>query len=86
MLYGTTSQGGTRQSIFSQGDGTIFRFLPGGGYELVGSLGANARDGAHPLAGLIQASDGALYGTAENGGGVYSGTVFRFTLPAGASR
>jgi uncharacterized repeat protein (TIGR03803 family) len=39
-------------------------------------------DGAHPYAGLGQATNGKLYGTTSEGGKYGSGTVFRFT-PSG---
>ncbi len=44
----------------------------------------NCADGVHPLAGLIQASDGNFYGTTQEGGanGPDYGTVFKIT-PAG---
>jgi uncharacterized repeat protein (TIGR03803 family) len=37
-------------------------------------------DGAHQVADLIQASDGSLYGTTEDGGPDGGGVVFRFRL------
>jgi uncharacterized repeat protein (TIGR03803 family) len=37
-------------------------------------------DGTYPLAGLIQAADGNLYGTTYEGGDNGLGTVFRITL------
>jgi len=36
-------------------------------------------DGRHPKGGLVQASDGSLYGATEAGGEDWSGTVFRLT-------
>jgi uncharacterized repeat protein (TIGR03803 family) len=36
-------------------------------------------DGMDPLAGLIQATDGNLYGTTSDGGAGASGTVFKIT-------
>jgi uncharacterized repeat protein (TIGR03803 family) len=42
----------------------------------------NAEDGKDPSPGLIQGSDGNLYGTTSHGGAYDSGTVFRIT-PAG---
>jgi uncharacterized repeat protein (TIGR03803 family) len=37
-------------------------------------------DGANPYAGLIQGSDGNLYGTTLNGGAADNGTVFRVNI------
>jgi uncharacterized repeat protein (TIGR03803 family) len=43
---------------------------------------ANCTDGAYPLAGLIQATDGNFYGTAYAGGATGYGAAFKIT-PAG---
>src|SRR5882724_3947010 len=57
-LYGTTSEGG------SNGFGTIFYLLEdGSGYAVAHHFGVLFGDGRYPQAGLIQASDGTLYGT-----------------------
>jgi uncharacterized repeat protein (TIGR03803 family) len=37
-------------------------------------------DGAFPYAGLMQAMDGYLYGTAESGGADFQGSIFRMSL------
>jgi len=77
-FYGTTEEGGAR------GDGTIFRVTPGGEFTTIYSFCAqpNCTDGASPFAGLIQATDGNLYGTTVAGracsGGC--GTIFKITL------
>ena len=42
-------------------------------------------DGANPKAGLVQGSDGNLYGTTEYGGTYGFGTVFRLTIVPGLS-
>ena len=69
-LYGTTSQGG------SQGYGTIFAMAAdGAGFTVLRSL-AFATDGGNPQAGLVQGSDGRLYGTTYGGGVGFSGTIF----------
>ena len=70
-LYGTTAGGGTGSS------GTVFRVnADGTGFAtLVNFDNAN---GARPFAGLVQGSDGVLYGTTREGGSAYgTGTVFR---------
>jgi uncharacterized repeat protein (TIGR03803 family) len=69
-LYGTTEYGGTN------GDGAIFQISTNGSFTALYSF-TGADDGGNPTAGLIQASDGNLYGTAA--GGDFYGTVFRIT-------
>jgi uncharacterized repeat protein (TIGR03803 family) len=71
-LYGTTFENGTN------GYGAIFRISTSGVMTPLYSF-TDGHDGAHPDAGLIQASDGNLYGTAEDGGTNGDGTVFRMT-------
>jgi uncharacterized repeat protein (TIGR03803 family) len=69
-LYGTTYGGGTA------GIGTVFKLNPdGGGYSVLHSF-TNAPDGMTPFAGLIQGSDGRLYGTTSGAGAYSAGTVF----------
>ena len=71
-LYGTTLFGG------SYGAGTVFTLnKDGSGYGVLYNFGASG-DGAGPIAGLIEGSDHALYGTTQLGGGTgYQGTVFK---------
>ncbi len=80
-LYGTTYRGGN----FSQGDthGTVFTITPTGAFANLYNFcsQANCADGAYPYAGLIQATDGKLYGVTKTGGTMYDGTVFSLTLP-----
>jgi len=45
-------------------------------------FGSQPTDGANPTAGLIQATDGNLYGTTLDGGANNAGTIFKIT-PAG---
>jgi uncharacterized repeat protein (TIGR03803 family) len=73
-FYGTTYSGGTN------GSGTVFRLTPGGGYTNLYPFGSQPFDGAYPSAGLIQGSDGYLYGTTVKGGTGNCGTVFRISL------
>jgi uncharacterized repeat protein (TIGR03803 family) len=51
-------------------------------YTVLHSFGSSANDGTVPLAGLIQGSDGNLYGTTSLGGTNNQGTVFRIS-PSG---
>ena len=60
-LYGTTGGGGVHNV------GTVFRISPSGNYTNLSSFGTSShglnRDGANPLGGLVQGSDGDFYGT-----------------------
>jgi uncharacterized repeat protein (TIGR03803 family) len=75
-FYGTTVSGGTNNA------GTVFRISPGGAYTNLYSF-AGSPNGSAPVAGLVQGSDGNLYGTTASGGTNGFGTVFRIS-PGGA--
>lgn len=77
-LYGTTGSGG------AHGDGAVFRIAPSTGAETLVYSFAGGSDGANPYAGLMQATDGNLYGTTVGGGAGNDGTVFRVTPATGA--
>jgi uncharacterized repeat protein (TIGR03803 family) len=87
-FYGTTGFGGANAVPFSNDPnaGTVFRITPGGAPTTLYSFcaKANCADGQGPEAGLVQATNGDLYGTTAGGGanGV-GGTIFRMT-PNGA--
>jgi len=72
-LYGTSLYGGT------YGNGTVFEITPSGAlitlYSFCGVFGCN--DGAYPCGGLVQGSDGNLYGATEFGGTWAEGTIFK---------
>ena len=78
-LYGTTEQGGTVDR------GTVFQLSQAetGAYTVLTSLHTfSAEDGYNPYAGLIQATDGNLYGTTTwggSGGAGSGGTVFELS-------
>jgi len=79
-FYGTTSQGGPNLM------GNVYKITSGGtltSLYVFCNLDPYCKDGAGPTAGLVQATDGNLYGTTTlggaNGGG---GTLFKIT-PAG---
>ena len=80
MLYGTTYSGGA-----SGGNGTIFALTPGGALSsvYVFCLHAGCPYGSSPYGGLIQGTNGKLYGTTQSGGANQEGTVFEVT-PAGS--
>jgi uncharacterized repeat protein (TIGR03803 family) len=73
-FYGTATQGGLDHGAF----GTIFKMNPQGLvsvlYKFLGST-----DGAFPMAGLVEGTDGNLYGTTEEGGSSNIGTLFQIT-------
>ena len=75
-FYGVTNTGGANRF------GTVFNITPGGVLTTIYSFCAqvNCADGAYPFAGLIQATDGDLYGTTTSGGANNNGTVFKITL------
>jgi uncharacterized repeat protein (TIGR03803 family) len=77
-LYGTTLNGGTSTNGT---EGTVFEITPGGTLTPLHSfcLQSGCPDGDHPPAGLVQATNGNLYGTTEDGGGGCCGTVFKMT-------
>jgi len=84
-IYGTTSNGGPNRQMFPAGDGTFFRIAQTGDYTLLGYLGRGPTDASHPVAGLVEAMDGYVYGTTDNGGAFESGAVFRFAIAAGGN-
>lgn len=77
-LYGTTLTGGS-------GDlGTVFKLdRDGGGYEVLHSFAAGAKEGSDPYGGLIWGADGALYGTTSVGGRDNEGAVFKVNRDGG---
>jgi uncharacterized repeat protein (TIGR03803 family) len=75
-LYGTTKLGGTNLT------GNVFQMTPDGGLSNLYSFEGGA-DGSYPVALVLPALDGNLYGTTPNGGDFGYGNVFRIT-PAGA--
>jgi uncharacterized repeat protein (TIGR03803 family) len=86
-IYGTTMLGGAGGRGACNGScGTIFKITPAGVQTMFHSF--DGFDGNGPYGGLVQASDGNLYGTTASGGASVtwgsngSGTVFKIT-PAG---
>jgi uncharacterized repeat protein (TIGR03803 family) len=80
-FYGTTTIGG---DATTPGYGTIFKFSAASPPSTVYTFCSQSpcTDGGRPASGLIQGSDGNLYGTATSGV-VDAGTVFKIS-PAGA--
>jgi uncharacterized repeat protein (TIGR03803 family) len=81
-LYGTTIVGGSGRS------GTVFRINPSGSLTTLHDFATQTNaDGQFPSGVLVQAANGDLYGTTENGGSDQSspeggGTIFKIT-PSG---
>ena len=80
-FYGVTFRGGTYDW------GTVFKVTPGGKLTILHvfcpqNFQPLCTDGGFPSGGLVQATDGNLYGTAEILGTHGDGTVFKIT-PAG---
>ncbi len=76
-FYGTTAQGGANTW------GTVYKMTPAGVTNIIYSFCAlsNCADGLFPLFGVIQASNGNLYGTTPSAAVVGSqGTIFQLTL------
>lgn len=72
-LYGTTAYGG------SNSNGTIYRIdATGTNFTILRDLVYT--DGTNPWTGLIQASDGLLYGGTQIGGSSNDGTLFKINL------
>jgi uncharacterized repeat protein (TIGR03803 family) len=75
-LYGTTYGGGAN-GVY----GTVFKITPGGTLTTLYSFCSQSvcTDGTYPVAGLVQATNGDLYGTTRGGGANKGGTVFKIT-------
>lgn len=73
-LYGTTYLGG------ADNGGSVYRLTLAGVYTTLHSFKPKKPDPYFPYAGLMQASDGNLYGTTLRGGLDDRGTIFRITL------
>jgi uncharacterized repeat protein (TIGR03803 family) len=82
-FYGTTQGGGSGSSC-PGGCGTVFKVTPGGTLTTLHSF--DTTDGNRSISGLVQATDGNLYGTTLYGGNLTCnvpngcGTLFKITL------
>lgn len=74
MLYGTTQYGG------SNNQGSIFKLNPQtNAFEIIYSLNSVTGDGRYPFSKLIEAEEGVLAGTCNEGGTSGNGTVFKIS-------
>ena len=81
-LWGTTLIGGsTYVGGVNQGEGTVFKITPSGGFKIVYSfcIQSNCTDGSYPYAPVVQGTDGNFYGTTSGGGAYNGGSVFKLT-------
>jgi uncharacterized repeat protein (TIGR03803 family) len=78
-FYGTTEYGGLpSEKNLGYSAGTVFRITPSGTLTSL-FLFIGDTNGQFPETGLVRASDGNFYGTAEGGGANDCGTVFKIT-------
>ena len=68
-FYGTTPLGGAHAK------GTVFKIDSTGSLTTLHSFSGFPADGAVPVAGLVQGTDGNFYGTTTSGGAFYQGTM-----------
>lgn len=75
-FYGTTQGGGG-----ANGNGIVYRITPSGSFTVLYRFCSqnNCADGSEPWGGLIQATDGSLYGTTTAGGLYNFGLIFKIT-------
>jgi len=76
-FYGTTSA--TGGDCDDKAGGTVFKITPTGTLTTLFIFQQCCADGSGPLAPLIQATDGSLYGTTSGGGANNAGTVYEIT-------
>jgi len=71
-FYGTASVGGSLSS------GVVYKLTPAGVYSVLYNFDTNTRaNGITPTTGLVQGSDGFLYGVTSGGGASLDGTIFK---------
>ncbi len=72
-FYGTTTSGGSQQN------GTVFRMDKQGAVTVLYNFGGEPTDGGFPNGGLVQATDGNLYGATKLGGEHGVGTLYQIS-------
>lgn len=79
FLWGTTIAGGSVEGW--DWSGTIYKIRPdGSGYTQVHDFNGGPGDGKRPYTPLTEASPGVLYGTAQQGGALDSGVIYRVDM------
>jgi len=76
-FYGTTQLGGT--GCNSNGCGTVFRVTKSGSVSVLYRFIGGRNDGAEPAAGLVEGTDGNLYGSTFEAGAQNTGTLYQVT-------
>ena len=79
-FYGTTEAGGLGGCSNGSGFGTAFKLTPQGLFTTLHAFGGGQGEGSHPYGGLVEGTDGNLYGTTSQGGEYNHGTVFKLDL------
>ena len=84
-LYGTTFAGGANETSCNGGCGTIFKITTAGKLTTLHSFCAQTgcTDGSQPQEGLVQHTNGALYGVTYYGGTEGIGTIFSLSVGLG---
>jgi len=77
-LYGITETGGVTTPQCTSGCGTIFK-MSGGAVSILYSFSGKQSDGRFPIAGLVEATDGNLYGNTDSGGPSNFGTLYQIS-------
>jgi uncharacterized repeat protein (TIGR03803 family) len=78
-FYGTTFGSGAYDA------GTVFEISPAGTLTTLHTFcsQSNCTDGSGPVGGVVQATDGNVYGTTEGGGAYNAGTIFEVITSTG---
>jgi uncharacterized repeat protein (TIGR03803 family) len=77
-FYGTTEGGGVTNTRCSGGCGTVFK-MSAGVVSILYSFAGSPQDGMYPIAGLVEGTDGSLYGSTAEGGTLRLGTLFQIS-------
>ncbi len=83
-FYSVTNGGGSSSCTY--GCGTVFKMTPAGTLTTLYTFcteGGSCPDGSEPKSGLLQATDGNLYGTTYYGGSSGDGTIFEIPTTGG---